>query len=118
MMAQISARDLATDLGLAADKLSKPCDSKIIPSLSDCFSQWRVVFASLLSEIDLGDINRENHTEEEKRIAALHKWKARKGDGATYEVVVNALLNIGEKGQAESLCKILSDSLSDNNLGS
>ena len=111
-MAQISAKDLATNLGLTADELLKPCDSKIIPSLADCFSQQRVIFSSLLSEIDLGDVDRENRTEEEKRIAALRKWKGRNGDGATYEVLVNALLKQGEKGQAESLCKLLANLLS------
>ena len=112
MMAQVSAKDLAADLGLAADELSKPCDSNIIPSLADCFIEWRVIFASLLSELDLRDIYRENGTEEERRIAALRKWKARKGDEATYKVLVDALLNKGEKGQAESLCKFLADHLS------
>jgi hypothetical protein len=87
----------------------------IIPSLADCFSQWRVIFGSLLSELDLGDVDRENTTEEEKRIAALRKWRARKGCEATYKVLVDALQNLGERSQAESLCKILTDHLSDKN---
>ena len=109
MMARISAEDVANGVGLAADELSKSCDGSIIPSLANCFSQWRVIFGSLLSELDLGDIDRNNTaaTEEEKRIAALRKWKARNGSGATYKVLVDALLNSGERSQAESLCKIL-----------
>ena len=115
MMAQISVKELATDLGLAADQLSKPCDNNIIPSLADYFSQWRVIFASLLCEIDLNDVDRDNPTQLEKRIAALRKWKARNGDEATYKVLVDALLNNGEKSQAESLCKLLADLLSNKN---
>ena len=65
MMAQISAQDVANEVGLAADELSKPCDSSIIPSLADCFSQWKVIFGSLLSDLDLNDVDRENTTEEE-----------------------------------------------------
>ena len=106
-MAQISAEEVANEIGLAADELSKPCDSNIIPSLADCFSQWRVIFASVLSKIDLDDVDRENHTEKEKRIAVLGKWKDSNGTGATYKVLVSALLSNGEKDQAELLCRLL-----------
>ena len=117
MMAQISpgVAEVATVVGLAADELSKPCDSSIIPSLADCFREWRVIFGSLLSDLDLGDVDRENTTEEEKRIAALRKWRDRKGREATYKILVDALLNKGERYQAESLCKTLADQLSNKN---
>ena len=115
-MAQITAEEVANGVGLAAVELSKPCDNNIITSLADCFSQWRVIFGSLLSELDLDDVDKENTREEEKRIAALRKWKARNGSKATYKVLVDALLNRGEQNQAENLCKILADySMSDRN---
>ena len=116
-MAQISAEKLASGMGLAADELSKPCDGSIIPSLADCFGQWKVIFGSLLSDLDLSDVDKENSIEEEKRIAALRKWKARNGCEATYKVLVDALLNRGERYQAENLCqKLLTDhSISDKN---
>ena len=109
-MAQISAEQVANRVGLAADELSKPCNGNIIPSLADCFSQWRVIFGSLLSELDLGDIDRNKPTEEEKRIAALRKWRDMNGSEANYKILVDALLNRGERYQAENLCqKILAD---------
>ena len=97
-MAQISAEEVANGVGLAAVELSKPCDNSIIPSLADCFSQWRVIFGYLLSELDLSDIDKENKNtrEEEKRIAALRKWRDRNGREATYKILVDALLNRGE----------------------
>ena len=117
MMAKVSAEEVANGVGLAAEELSKPCDSNIIPSLANCFSQWKVIFGSLLSELDLGDVDKENTTEEEKRIAALRKWRDRNGREATYKVLVDALLNRGQRYQAENLCgKILADlSISDKN---
>ena len=108
-MAQIST--VANKVGLAANELSKPCDDRIITSLADCFSQWRVIFGSLLSELDLDDVDKENRKEEEKRIAALRKWKTRNGCEATYKVLVDVLLNRGERSQAENLCKILAKHL-------
>ena len=114
-MARISAEEVASnEVGLAADELSKPCDSDLISSLANCFCQWKVIFGSLLSELDLNDINKENLTEEEKRIAALRKWKARNGSKGTYKILVDALLTQGERDQAESLCKILANYLSCN----
>ena len=108
MMAKVSAEEVANIVGLAADELSKPCNNSIITSLADCFSQWRVI--SLLSELDINDIDRNKPTEEEKRIAALRKWRDMNGSEATYKVLVDALLSSGERYQAENLCrKILAD---------
>ena len=109
MMAQISAEKVANGVSLAADELLKSCDGSIIPSLADCFSQWKVIFGSLLSDLDLSDVDKENSIEEEKRIAALRKWRARNGCEATYKVLVDALLNRGERYQAENMCKILAE---------
>ena len=109
MMAQISAEEVANGVGLAASELSKPCENSIISSLADCFSQWKMVFGSLLSDLDLNDVDKENSIEGEKRIAALRKWRDRNGREATYKVLVDALLNRGERYQAENLCKILAE---------
>ena len=109
MMAKVSAEDVANEIGLAADELSKSCNNSIIPSLADCFSEWEVIFGSLLSEIELNGVDKENTTGVKKRIAALRKWKARNGCEATYKVLVDALLNRDERDQAENLCKILAD---------
>ena len=112
-MAHTSVERVAEKVGLPAEELSKPCDNQTIPLLADCFIEWRVIFASLLSEIDLGDVTRENpNSEREKRIAALRKWKNSNGGGATYKVLASVLLSNGNKDQAESLCKILANQLS------
>ena len=70
---------------------------------------WREVFASLLTQVDLNDIDSENYgrSEQIKRIAALRKWKTKHGRSATYEILVRALLNIGKVDQAETLCSQL-----------
>jgi hypothetical protein len=106
MALKISA---AGRLGLSIDELSKPCDSKHFTSLATFVREWPLTFWNLLGENDRGDVDRENRTASEplKKVAALQKWKSRNGRGATYEVLVNALLSNGEMDQAESLCKFL-----------
>ena len=108
-MARLSAKDVAREVGLAVDELSKPCDSNHFPSLANFVREWQLVFWDLLDENDRDDIDRENPTALEplKKVAALQKWKSRKGRGATYEVLINALLRNREKDQAESLCQFL-----------
>jgi hypothetical protein len=74
--------------------------------LADLVHPWREVFASLLTQVDLDDIDSENNgrSEQTKRNAALRKWKAKHGQGATYEILVRTLLNIGKVDQAETIC--------------
>jgi hypothetical protein len=107
----VSAKDIATGLGLSIDELSKPCDSKHFPLLASFIHEWQLTFWNLLNENDRGDVEKENSTASEplKKVAALQKWKSRSGRGATYEVLVNALLSNGERYQAESLCKFLKE---------
>ena len=109
IMALISAKDVAREVGLAVDELSKPCDSSHFPSLATFVREWQLIFWNLLNENDRGDVDRENPTASEplKKVAALQKWKSRNGRGATYEVLIDALLSNGEKDQAESLCQFL-----------
>ena len=103
----ISSDDLAARFGLGADELRKPCEERLFSNLANFINPWREIFSSLLSRIDIDDINNENNSEQAKRIAALHKWKERKGSEATYKILVRALLDNGVMDQAESMCKLL-----------
>ena len=98
---------IAAKVGLSAEELSKPCDDRLFPLLANFVHPWRLIFSSLLSEVDLDDIVEENQSrsEQEKRVAALRKWKARKGHEATYGAVLGAILDSGKVDQAELLCE-------------
>ena len=84
---KIFAEDLATEIGLKAVELTKPCQDSIFPWLANFVDPWREILSSLLSKVDLSDVDTENRdrSEQQKGIAALHKWKARKGRKATKE---------------------------------
>ena len=59
--------------------------------------------------MDLDDIDEENQSrsEQEKRVAALRKWKAREGHKVTYGVLLGVLLDSSKVDQAELLCEQL-----------
>ena len=101
------ALSIAAKVGLSAEELSKPCDDRLFPLLANFVHPWRLVFSSLLSEVDLDDVHRENSSEEEKRLGALRKWKTRNAHKATYGSLVNAALDHGRVDQAEMLCQLL-----------
>ena len=102
------ALSIAAKVGLGAEELSKPCDDRLFALLANFVHPWRLVFSSLLSEVDLDDVHRENSSEEaEKRLGALRKWKTRNAHKATYGSLVKAILDHGKVDQAEMLCQLL-----------
>ena len=102
---------VAAKVGLGAEELGKPCDDRLFHLLANFVHPWRLTFSSLFSRIDLDDIDQENRSrsEQEKRVAALRKWKARKGREATYGVLLGAILDSGNVDQAELLCEQIAD---------
>ena len=106
----ISLQTIADKFNLKAKDLDKPCEDRLIPSLANFVHPWRVVTAALgLSEVDAGDVDSESNSGEERRIAALRKWKTRNGQQATYKLLVDALIRIQRVDTAEKLCHLLAD---------
>jgi hypothetical protein len=101
------ALSIAAKVGLSAEELTKPCEDRFFALLANFIHPWRLVFSSLLGKVDLDDIDEENQSrsEQDKRVAALRKWKAREGREATYGVLLGAILDCGKVDQAELLCE-------------
>lgn len=53
------------------------------------------------------DIDRKQVEESEKRIEFFSGWKEQKGSAATYESLINALLTINCRQDAEYVCELL-----------
>ena len=53
------------------------------------------------------DIEREVDKEEERKARLFSRWKSEKGAGASYKQLVNALLEIECKQDAEYVCELL-----------
>ena len=55
----------------------------------------------------VADIKSSSDSEKDKRHAFFSEWKVVKGSDATYKALIGALLEIGSKQDAESICKML-----------
>ena len=108
-MATLQPSDIAARVGLDAQLVYCECEEAGLPFLADFVHPWRENFYFLLSRVDMDDVEAENsgRTEQEKRVAALLKWKARCGKEATYSALVSALLQNGNVERAEALCQHL-----------
>ena len=71
-------------------------------------TKWKSLPAHLeMKEVVVNDIDRINGDEQEKRHAFLKKWKAVKGSEATYKKLINALLAIECREEAEGVRELL-----------
>ena len=93
-------------LGLELDQ--KISDENIQEFSSSHGSKWRLMYTHLgLQAIVVQDIDRALKSEEEKRHAFFTTWKEIQGCFATYKALINALLKVSCREDAESLCELI-----------
>ena len=81
-------------------------------SRSHC-KNWRRLPSHLeLEDIVVSDIDHKQVDEAEKRREFFFEWKKRNGSGASYRCLIRALLDVSYRQDAESICKILQESIS------
>lgn len=75
---------------------------------------WRKLSPYLeLKSLVAADIDRRHTDEAGKRREFLQRWKMIRGADATYENLVRALLEVGHRGDASDVCKLMQDSASE-----
>lgn len=78
-------------------------------SSSSC-EKWRWLPHYLeMADIVSKDSDRNHAREDEKRRDFFCEWKQKKGFSATYMMLIGALLKIGCKQDAASVCRLLND---------
>ena len=107
MSSTVSLKEIAARIGLDTKELERSCEEGLFPSFANFVHPWRLVFADLLAPINLDDVDLECHSEQEKRLGCLRKWKAKRGAGATVGVVIESVLKSGSVDNAESMCRCL-----------
>ena len=101
----ITAQDIAEIIGLDPKLLERPCDKGVLRSLAEFVHPWRSTFDFLLTPMDIDDIIEENRTENDRRVAALRRWRIRCGSEATYSALVSVILKNRDVERAEKLCQ-------------
>ena len=108
-MAEITLDDLLKETKIYPEKLDKCIsDHHHLHEIALFLTSWRTVASHLkLNESDLDAIEREGEDEQEKRLKALQKWKAKFGFKATYKKLVEVLLSLAKADVAEKVCRLL-----------
>lgn len=112
-MAEPSLEDIVSRCELAREKLQEECSREIVLKIALKLEDWKVVGHFLcIPPRNLKAIERENDTEDQRKIAMLDIRKKREGKAATYMKLFNALCQCGRKDLVESLCKAVNESVS------
>ena len=85
------------------------CPQKVRDRITLKFEDWKMVGRCLKFPPEkLTAIDRENETEEQRRVALLDDWGRREGKGATYSKLAEVL---HQRGRSEMLCDELRKSI-------
>ena len=90
-------------------KTTKEYSQDMILKIAAKLSDWEMAghYLSIPSE-KLKAIDRENYSEDQRKVAMLDTWHKREGGGASYWRLANALYQHGRRDLVESLCRAVS----------
>ena len=107
----VTINDVIAEAGVSMNILELECSSEMLPNLANLFVDWKLLsFHLKLTPAEIAAIDGDNHTVDEKQIGMLVKWRGRFAFGATYRVLVQALLDCGRVSDAVDMCKAISSS--------
>ena len=96
------------EVGVTHAQLDKTCSEENLRDIALFLESWREVAPRLgLSSAQLETIERDAHSEQEKKLKILESWKAAFAFKATYRVLVEVLLKISRANLAEKVCCLL-----------
>ena len=106
-----SFSELLSSFGLSREDCGRTVSDAHAECISrKCCKHWKKLPSHLgLDTIVVDDISSGQGDEETKRHNFFLKWKETKGSGATYRALINALLVIDCREDAEKVCDILKD---------
>ena len=101
-----SLNQILNDYQLAEKDCNVPVSDLHLKEISQSYYWNRTNWKSLPAHLKMIEIEVDD-SEQEKRHAFLREWKAVKGSDATYKNLINALLAIECRQDAEGVCKLL-----------
>lgn len=107
-MAELKLEDIISRCGLTSERLHKECSREVTLKIAAKLEDWKMVgnYLSMPSE-KLKAIERENDTEDLRKVAMLDTWHKGEGTAASYWKLANAMYQHGRRDLVESLCKAI-----------
>ena len=90
------------------DPLNMRCSEEHLLQIATLNYDWRMVGRRLIEHKTITDIDREEHIEQNKRDKMLMQWVNKKGNAATYRVLIEVLQRTGNVQAAEAVQKLAS----------
>lgn len=107
-MAGVDIEELIAHVGLPFADLNTRCEERDLLELSLLIPSWDKVAPFLeLSEADIEDIDSESSKSRAKVLNMLKKWKGKHAFRATFKVLVEVFLKLGDAEMAEKVCNHL-----------
>ena len=103
-----SLEDVISRYGLAKEKLQEKCSQAIRLKIAAKLEDWKMAgrYLNIPSE-KLKAIERDNDSEDQRRVAMLDAWHEREGECASYLRLADALYQHGRRDLIELLCKLM-----------
>ena len=102
--------DLIQKYGLDNNKVNTQCDYTHL--LAKQIGEWEDIAGSLnLTKQEILAINKDGHTEGDRRKLMLNKWVTKNGRVATYHRLIEACISAEEMDAAERICEFIKDKL-------
>lgn len=101
----MSIEELAAHVGLSLTDLDTRCEEEDLSELSLLIPVWSKVAPFLkLTDADIEDIDSESSKSRVKALNMLKKWKGKLAFRATFKVLVEVFLKLGDAEMAEKVC--------------
>ena len=106
-MSGVTLDELLKHVGLTDEQLDETCTHEHLRGIALFLMSWRTLAPQLELSSKVDAIEKDAHSEEERKQKFFEAWKAKFAFKATYRVLVEALLKIGSADQAEQVCRSL-----------
>ena len=107
-MSEVTLDALLNELGMTHLQLEVTCTRQHLQDIALFLKSWRTVAPYLgLSTAEVEEIERDGKEEKERRLKTLESWKSKFAFKATYMVLIETFLKIGQASQAEQVCHVL-----------
>ena len=99
--------ELVAKYNLTAGMLNRTISRRDVTKIKRIIPSFDSIASELLNRVDQTRVERDGRNEAQRIQKMLETWQDRKGDDATFDKLITAMVEAGEVGQATDVCKLL-----------